>query len=324
MLEPFLFFEGEVVDEAVISYLSGHPAMATQEAYDMLVQACWNRLSPAKETLEQMDSSPEEHPVWLVEMDEEGSAQKEQDESFTYEQHAKDVFSSNEDSAFFHCSEHFGSAYDPQFISCVQELWHGYGTMMVYDPAVEQLSTTSSVAVAVAPGFNFASVQLEQCSATVETCDADVTQVDDMAAEMAEMAAEKEEEEEDFGSSSSASATAMPVTNESKDTFFTWSMFFMLCSVAAMSVFYVVMKMKDEECEQVIVDELNLLRRKEEYDVLQYQTAYATDDEMEEEEREEEAAPYKENVVMEMLVKPSKAGRPRRLTRSFGSSLHNR
>ena len=303
MLEPFLFFEGEVVDEAVISYLSGHPAMATQEAYDMLVQACWNRLSPAKEWLEQMDSS----------------AQKKQDESFTYKQHAEDVFSSNEDSAFFHCSEHFGSAYDPQFISCVQELWHGYGTMIVYDPAVEQLSTASSVVVA--RGFDFARVQLEQCSATVEICDADVTQVDDMAAEMAETAAEKEE---DFGSSASASATSMLVTNESKDTFFTWSMFFMLCSVAVMSAFYVVMKMKDEECEQVIVDELNLLRRKEEDDVLQYQTAYATDDEMEEEEREEEAAPYKENVVMEMLVKPTKAGRPKRLTRSFGSSLHNR
>jgi hypothetical protein len=320
ILEPFLFFQGEVVDAAVISYLSGHPALATQEAYDMLVQACWNRLSPSEEVLNKM-GRPEEQPMWLVEQDEDG--RKEKDESFTFEQHANEVFSSNEDSAFFHCSEYFGSAYDPQFLSCVQELWHGYGAMVVYDEsAVEtqrEVSTTTTTTQddVTAAGYDFA-VQLEQCSAKTDTCSADND------SELRENGGA--DGKEDFGS---PAFTTMPAA-ESKDTLFTWSMFFMLCSVATIAAFYVVMKMKDEEYEQVIVEELEILRRggSGDYDVQLYQAAYATDDDDEEEvveKVEKEEAPYKENVVTEVLVKATtKGARARRSTRTFGSSLHNR
>jgi hypothetical protein len=218
---PFLFFQGEDVQDAVLSYLSGHPSVATQENYDMLVQACWSRLTPMEEIVEQTVAA---QPAVVIVDDDDDDVEE-------VVAAPEDTFSSNEDSAFYHCSDHFGSPHDPLFMECVQELWHGWGAMTVYQPPADDASLASLASLA---SFEFGNKCYdEHSSVDNEMCD---THTADM----------------NFGSSAATKEESTPILNG----FFTWSMFAMLCSVTFMSALFVIMKMQDDQAEEQIVAEM--------------------------------------------------------------------
>ena len=216
--QPFLFFQGEDVRTAVFSYLSGYPEVATQENYDMLIQACWARLTPIAQPIEQ--TVAEKPAVVLVETDsfEDIDVNKENNIIDEAQDQEEQVERHNPKSAFDHCSEHFGSQYDPQFMSCVQELWHGYGVMTIYQPPAAPATKSPLVTTEVSKEATVVAT-----TTTVET------------------------ESKNFGSS------IADVKPAHEDSFFSLSMFFMLFSVFSMSVLYVFTKIRDDEAEKEVI-----------------------------------------------------------------------
>ena len=253
---PFLFFKGEDVNDAVLSYLQGHPAVATQESYDMLVQACWSRLTPMEEIVKQ--TAAEKPAVVLV------------DEETKDNDPFDDAEDTIEDSAFYHCEDHFGSHHDPQFLACVQELWHGWGAMTVYQPTTDVASSSSFVT------FDFG----EKCY------NENTLSKEDNVDEKCEM---KKNTGTNFGSSTT------PII----DSFFTWSMFSVLCSMTFLAVLFVTMKIQDDVVEEQIVAELNCVHEE-----------FAT------------TVTDKENTPV-IVSKRRKSTRAQTTRRTFGRSLNN-
>ena len=211
---PFLLFQGEDVNDAVYSYLAAYPTMATQDNYNMLVQACWARLTPMEETVQAVATVSEKPAVALVEVPEK-PARKEKTAV----------------SVVQHCSHHFGSRfYFNHFFHCVQELWHGYGAVILYQPPanIDDIAETVTEATVT--------------KATVTQ--ATVTK--------------------NFGSSTDAPVDLVDNTY----SVLSLSTFFMVCSAFFMSWLYMVTKMRDDAAEKDMMIEIEQFNHPEEVHVV--------------------------------------------------------
>ena len=219
---PFLLFQGEDVNDAVYSYLAAYPTMATQDNYNMLVQACWARLTPMEETVQAVATVSEKPAVALVEVPEKPAHKEKMAVSVVQ-----------------HCSHHFGSRfYFNHFFHCVQELWHGYGAVILYQPPanIDDIAETVTEATVT--------------KATVT--EATVTEATVTKATVTEATAIKTTATENFGSSTDAPVDLVDNTN----SVLSLSTFFMVCSAFFMSWLYMDTKWRDDAAEKDMMIEI--------------------------------------------------------------------
>jgi hypothetical protein len=209
---PFLLFQGEDVNDAVYSYLAAYPTMATQDNYNMLVQACWARLTPMEEIVQAVATVSEKPAVALVEVPEK-PARKEKTAV----------------SVVQHCSHHFGSRfYFNHFFHCVQELWHGYGAVILYQPPAN----------------------IDDIAETVT--EATVTKATAIKTTATETTATETTATENFGSSTDAPVDLVDNTY----SVLSLSTFFMVCSAFFMSWLYMDTKWRDDAAEKDMMIEI--------------------------------------------------------------------